>query len=283
MRGGAFPLLLCALLVLSGCSLLGGPGTATPEPTPAATGTLTPTPTPTFGPSVYDAADAVASTARLREAGSWNATITTRYGSNRSRSDLGEYPIVLSLRANTSTGHRSAVERRADGRVETTFVDGTGGYERDDSADGDVSYQWASRPGETILVDWLAYPALSGTRLRFVDDPGELPLAKVGYERYSGELVAVYAANGSEVGFDVDRSLRVPDRARLVRYEQRLRLARDGRLVARTVTIEWVDPGREERVTDERAFRLHRVGGVTVERPDWVDAARETEDESAED
>jgi len=282
VRDAALPLLLCALLVLSGCSLLGGTGTPTAEPAPTATGTPTPTPTPTFGPSVYDAADAAASTDRLREAGSWTATLTTRYESNRSRPNLDDYPIEFSVRANVSAGHRLAVERRADGSVERTFVDDSGGYERDEFADGDVSYDWASRPNETLSVNGLAPSALAGTRLRSVDDPGELPLAKVGYERYGGEPVAVYAANGSEVGFDVDRSLRVPDGARLVRYEQRLRLARDGRLVARTVTIEWVDPERGERVTYERAFRLERVGGVTVERPDWVDEARATEDESAD-
>ena len=61
VRDAALPLLLCALLVLSGCSLLGGTGTPTAEPAPTATGTPTPTPAPTFGPSVYDAADAAAS------------------------------------------------------------------------------------------------------------------------------------------------------------------------------------------------------------------------------
>lgn len=285
VRDIALPLLLCSLLVLSGCSLFGGTGTPSPgaAPGPNVTDTATPTPatTPTFGPTVYDAADAVQSTDRLREAGSWRAVVTTTYESNRSRPDLDEYPIELSLRANVSTGHRLAVETRADDRVETTFVDGAGGYVREESADGDVSYDWASRPEDTILVDQLAYRALVGTRLRFVDDPGELPLAKVGYERVDGEVVAVYEANGSEVGFDVDRSLRVPDGARLVEYRQRLLLARDGRLVGRTVAITWADPDRRERVTYERSFRLTGVGTVSVERPDWVAEARQGEDESA--
>lgn len=280
VRDVALPLTLCALLALSGCSLLAGSGT----PTPDADGTVssTGTPTPTFGPAVYDAADAAASVDRLREAGSWRAVVTTRYESNRSRPDLDEYPIELALRANVTTGHRLAVERRADGRVETTFVDGTGGYVREEATDGDVSYDWASRPNETILVNQLAYRALAGTRLRFVDDPGELPLAKVGYDRVGGEVVAVYAASASEVGFEVERSTLVPDGARLVRYEQRLSLTRDGRLVGRNVTIEWVHPARSERVTYERSFRLHRGGDVSVERPGWVDDARGTEDESAE-
>lgn len=236
MRETALPLLLCGLLVPSGCSLFGGSGTPSPTATPTGSPTPTETPTPTFGPSVYDAADAQASTDRLREAGSWSATLVTRYESNRSRPDLDEYPIELTLRANASTGHRSAVERRADGRTETTFV----------------------------------------------DDPGELPLAKVGYERLDGEVVAVYEANASEVGFDIDRSLLVPDEARLLQYEQRLSVTRDGRLVRRSVTISWVHPDREEAVTYSRTFRLTAVGNVTVERPDWVSEARATEDESTE-
>lgn len=280
VRETALPLLLCGLLVLSGCSLFGGVGTPSPTATP--TGTPTATPTPTFGQSVYDAADAQASTDRLREAGSWRATLVTRYESNRSRPDLDDYPIELTLRADTSTGHRSAVERRADGRTETTFVDDTGGYVRDESADGDISYDWASKPDETLLVNPLTYRALAGTRLRFVDDPGELPLAKVGYERLDGEVVAVYEANGSEVGFDVDRSLRIPDGGRLLQYEQRLSVTRDGRLVRRSVRTSWVVPGREEQVTYSRTVRLRQVGNVTVTRPDWVDEAGQTEDESAD-
>jgi hypothetical protein len=279
VRDVALPLTLCALLVLSGCSLLGGAGT------PAATnGTASPsgTQTPTFGPAVYDAADAAAATDRLRAAGSWNATLTTRYESNRSRPDLDEYPIDLALRANTSVGHLQVTERRSDGRIETTFADDAGGYVRDESADGDVDYRWASRPDETLLVDALTARALAGTRLRFVDDPGELPLAKVGYREVDGESVAVYETNASESGFDAERSLLVPEEARLVRYEQRLTLASDGRLVGRTVTIEWVRPDRGERVTYQRSFRLEQVSGVTVERPEWVDEARQTADESAE-
>ncbi|MFB6206280.1 MAG: hypothetical protein ABEJ05_07135 [Haloglomus sp.] len=284
MRDVALPLALCALLVISGCSLLGESGT----PTPTATGTVSPTDTPTaspapsFGPAVYDAVDAARSTARLREAGSWAAVLTTRYRSNRSRPDLEEYPIELTLRANATTGNRLLIERRADGRVETTFFAGGPGYVREVSADGDVGYDWASRPNETLLVDALTYQAMAGMHLDSVDDPGELPLAKVGYDRVDGEVVAVYQANASEVGFDPDRSLLVPEAARLVRYEQRLFLASDGRLVGRNVTVEWVHPDREERVTYERSFRLTEVGNVTVERPGWVDEARQTEDESAE-
>ncbi|WP_276257493.1 DUF7537 family lipoprotein [Haloglomus litoreum] len=279
MRDSALSLTLCVLLVLSGCSLFGGAGTPTATDGPASP---TGTPTPTFGPAVYDAADAAASTDRLREAGSWNATLTTRYESNRSRPDLDEYPIELALRANASVGHLQVTERRADGRVETTFVDDSGGYVRERSADGDVDYRWASRPNDTLLVDALTYRALAGTQLRYVDDPGELPLAKVGYERVDDEVVAVYEANASESGFDPDRSLLVPEEARLVQYEQRLTLASDGRLVGRTVTVEWVHPDREERVTYQRSFRLGAVDGVTVERPGWVDEARQTADESAE-
>lgn len=282
VRETALPLLLCGLLLLSGCSLFGGYGTPSPTTTPTEPPTPTETPTPTFGPSVYDAADAQASTNRLREAGSWRATLVTRYESNRSRPDLDEYPIELTLRANATAGHRSSVERRADGRTETTFVDATGGYVRDESADGDISYEWASQPNETLFVNPLTYRSLAGTRLRFVDDPGELPLAKVGYERLDGEVVAVYEANASESGFDPDRSLLVPEEGRLVRYEQRLTLTRDGRLVGRTVTVEWVRPDRGERVTYQRSFRLGQVGNVPVTRPDWVDEAGETEDEGAE-
>lgn len=280
VRETALPLLLCGLLALSGCTLFGGAGTPSPIATP--TGTPTATPTPTFGPAVYDGLDGTRSVDRLREAGSWRATIETQYESNRSNPRLEDYPIALELRANTTTDRRLAFERRADGRTETTFVDETGGYERNEDPDGDVRYDWASRPGETFLVSDLSERALAGLSLRLVNDPGELPLEKVGYERLGGEPVAVYEANASETNYDLGRSTLVPNEARLVRYEQLLFVARDGRLVARTVSVEWVQPERSERLTYERRFRLQQTGNVTVEQPDWVDEARQTEDESAE-
>lgn len=261
MRRQAAILAVLALVLLSGCSLLGGDSTPTTEPTATATATETPVPYPA-GYSADGVTNATAARTGhvegLLATGNftlgYNATIRAENGTSRVtllQAVSPAEPRALSDTVVASTGDRgSQVVRRtryyANGtqyvRLQrgknTSYgtIDGTlpatsfVGSQYVDAVLTNVSYDTATRVergGET----YFRFTA-SG-----IDDPGALLSDRVSPEEVSGGNVTLV----------VDRDGVVKS----VRYDATI--SREGRTTRYSVT-----------------FAVAGVGNTTVQRPDWA-------------
>jgi hypothetical protein len=285
MRRAFVAVLLAALVLLSGCSLLGGGGTptsdaspgsptATPAGTPTPTGTATPTPSPTATPTPpprpegYGSSDVTnATTARVEHTDgllarsnftlAYVATVRTPNGTAsisllQGVDTAGDGPRVVADTVLGATGDRGNGSRRRT----RYYANGTE-YIRVAGAGGNVSYGTVNRtlPGSTCVG--LQYVSPAATNVSY--ERGErFTRNGTTYVRYHAEeiddpgaLLSSRVRNGSVTGGNVTL---VVDSAGVVRsIDYRATVERDGRAIRYRVQ-----------------FGVSRLDGTTVRRPDWA-------------
>ncbi len=203
-------------------------------------------------------------------------------GAHESSLEGRSYEAVLRVERTEREGGRSRTVTQnrtasvdADDTVLVEFVERTGRGEvvRDVWANGSAAVARAIRDGRTRYerVDPGAAPAGPAIgAVRQLLDAGAFRVDAV--EQRGGRTVLVLTADepaaGAEGG-DVVGEVR-----NVTAYTGRAVVDRDGRIYELNGTVAFVDR-RGRNVTADFSYRIRRVGGVDVDRPDWVGTALE--------
>jgi hypothetical protein len=270
-------LALTALLLLSGCSFLGGaPGTGTPapttSPTPTATATASPTATPTasptttaaplpdgYGPSGAENLSLALRTHRSALVASGSFTISYQASL---LTGAGQASVSSVRTTNVTQARGYEATNVSNGATRERFLDDGTAYIRTDPAGGDVYYNRSSNavydPREYAATG-LIRPALENVTYKNAE---RIERGNRTFFRYRASEVRNLQ---SLLGAGVDPS-------NVTSFDAAVVVAADGS-VQRVAYQATVDRGAEQLAVQVRIDVVDQ-GGVDLGEPEWIDEAR---------